>query len=312
MRSLERVAFLALILSLALPTFAQTGTIEGQIIGRDGEGLEGVAIAIDRTDISQHFETHAGSRGRFIHAGLPTGSYELSVVYDGKTAKLAARVRFGSISNVDIDLRRLMPYDPKQRHLTTLEGLTVPEKAQEELRKAIDSKDDLEAAKKHLEKAIEIAPNFEEALNNLGTIYRRKNQFAEAAALFERALKVNPQSYTARLNLGGTLLQLKQYEKALNENLRVLETIPDDPVAHSQAGLALFNLGKYEASIAHFEHAKRSDPNSPLWPGYLLASAYEILGNRAAAIAEYEDFLETYPGDSNRAEIEKRILALQH
>ena len=295
LRSLGRVAFVALVVSIALPTFAQTGTIQGQIIGRDGKGLEGVAIAIDRKNIPQHFETRSGSSGRFSHAGLPTGPYELSVLYDGKTAKLNAIVQFGGISNVDIDLRRLMPYDPEQRHRTNLSGLTVPRKAQEEWKKAIDSKDDLEAAEKHLEKAIELAPNFEEALNDLGTIYHRKKRFAETASLFERALKINPQSVKARVNLGGTLLQLKQYEKALNENLRVLETLPEDAQAHAQAGLALFNLRKYESSIPHFVQAKRSDPNSPLMPGYFLASAYDISGNAAAAIAEYEEFLKTHP-----------------
>jgi Carboxypeptidase regulatory-like domain len=89
--SLDRVGFVALVVGLALPAFAQTGTIQGQIIGRDGKGLEGVAIAIDRTDIPQHFETRSGSGGIFIHVGLPTGSYELSIVYDGKTAKLSAQ-----------------------------------------------------------------------------------------------------------------------------------------------------------------------------------------------------------------------------
>jgi tetratricopeptide (TPR) repeat protein len=312
LRSLGRVAFVALVVSLVLPAFAQTGTIQGQIIGRDGKGLEGVAIAIDRIDIPQHFETRSGGSGRFSHVGLPTGRYELSVVYDGQTARLNARVQFGGISNVDIDLRRLMPYDPKQRYRTTLSGLTVPRKAQEEWKKATNSKDDLEAAEKHLAKAIEIAPNFEEALNDLGTIYHRKKRFAEAATLFERALKVNPQSVTARVNLGWTLLYLKQYEKALNENLRVLETLPDDAQAHAQAGLALFNLRKYESSIPHFVQAKRSDRNSPLMPGYFLASAYDISGNAAAAIAEYEEFLKTHPYYSDRAEIEKRILALKH
>jgi cytochrome c-type biogenesis protein CcmH/NrfG len=47
-------------------------------------------------------------------------------------------------------------------------------------------------------------------------------------------------------------------------------------------------------------------------PGYFLASAYDISGNTAAAIAEYEDFLKTHPRYSDRAEIEKRILALKH
>jgi tetratricopeptide (TPR) repeat protein len=295
---------------LALPAFAQTGTIQGQIIGRDGKGLEGVAIAIDRTDIPQHFETRSGSGGIFIHVGLPTGSYELSIVYDGKTAKLSARVQFGGVSNVDIDLRRLMPYDPKQRHRTTLGALTIPRKAQEEWKKAIDSKDDLETAKKHLEKAIQIAPNFQEALNDLGTIYNRKKQFAEAASLFERALKVNPQSLTARVNLGGTLIQLKQYERALNENLRVLETLRMMRRPTLKLDLHFLTSGSMKCPSRIL--SMRNVRIRILMPGYFLASAYDISGNTAAAIAEYEDFLKTHPRYSDRAEIEKRILALKH
>jgi tetratricopeptide (TPR) repeat protein len=170
----------------------------------------------------------------------------------------------------------------------------------------------LKKAETHLKKALEIAPDFEAALNDLGTIYHRKGQFAQAAELFERALNMNPESTTARVNLGGTLIGLKQYDRAVTENLRVLDVRPDDALAHGQAGLALFNLGKYSEAITHLEKAKHFDPQSRLLPGFFLASALDVSGNKAAAILEYEDFLKTHPRYPDRVEVEKRIRALKN
>src|SRR5215510_3295869 len=297
---MRSVALTLLTFSFGLTAYAQTGNIEGHIIDRDGKALPGVTISIDRLGIKQHFETTSDRRGAFIHTGLPTGRYELSITYDCKPVKFDTRVPFGGTSKVDFDLRRLLPYDREQRHRVTPAGLTVSRKAQQEVQKAFEAKDDWEKAKKHLEKAIEIAPDFEEALNDLGTIYHRTGQYAQAAALFERALRVNPDSVAARVNLGGTLISLKQYERALIENMRVLAARPDDGLAHGQVGLSLFHLMRYEEAIPHFLQTKGSDPNSPLVPGLFLASIYDTLGRTEAAIAEYEEFLKVHSRDPAR------------
>jgi hypothetical protein len=126
----------------AVPAVAQTGSIQGQIIGHDGKGIERLTIAIDRIGISQHFETRSDNRGSFFHTGIPTGNYELSIEYGGKTLKLNARVSFGGTSTVNFDLRILVPYDTEQRHRVTTTALTVPRKAQEEWQKAFDAKDE--------------------------------------------------------------------------------------------------------------------------------------------------------------------------
>jgi tetratricopeptide (TPR) repeat protein len=304
---MRTVALLLLTISLGLRAYAQTGSIHGRVIDQDGKPLADVTISIDRLRFNHHFETKSNSHGTYTHMGLPTGQYELSITKDGKSAKLNTRVTFGNTSTVDFDLRQLLPYDREHRHRVTVAGLTVPRKAQAEWQKAYDARDDWEKAKRHLEKAIEIAPNFEEALNDLGTVYHRKKQYAQAVALFERALKVNPDSVTARVNLGGSLIGLEQYERALSENLRVLARRPDDVLAHSQAGLSLFNVKRYEEAIPHFQQAKQSDPNSAMLPGFLLAYIFDLLGRDEAAIAEYEEFLQTHPRYPGRGEIESRV-----
>ena len=234
---LRTASFVVLTLVLCERVYAQTGRLHGHVTGLDGKPVVGATIQITRLGIQQHFETKSNSSGNYDHVGLPTGRYEVSITHEGKTAKLNAVVRFGGDAALDFDLRILLPYDPEQRHRVTTTSLRVPKKAVDEWQKAFDSKDNLEKAKAHFEKAIEIAPDFLEALNDLGTIYYRRKQFAEAAALFERALKVDPDFVTARVNLGGALLSLQQFAQALDENVRVLAVRPHDPLAHAQAAL---------------------------------------------------------------------------
>jgi tetratricopeptide (TPR) repeat protein len=298
-------------LMLAVYAYAQTGNIHGQITGLDGKPLAGVTISIDRLNVRQHYEIKSDSHGNYAHTGLGTGFYEVSITYEGRPIKLNVPVRFGEDSRVDFDLRILMPYDRDQSHRVTTVDLTIPRKAHDEWQKAFDAKGDSEKAKKHLEKAIEIAPNFDAALSDLGTIYHRRLQYAQAAELFERALKVNPDSITARVNLAGCLIGLKQYERALSENLRVLALRPLDALAHAQAGLSLFQLRRYEEAIPHFQQARQSDPNSPALPGFYLAQSYDALGKDQSAVNEYEEFLKAYPRDPARSWVESRLRELK-
>ena len=78
------LAFLAVAMFVALPSFAQTGTIHGKVVEADGKPAAGVSISIDRQAITQHFDVKTDAKGSYLHAGLPTGQYNLSVEKDGK------------------------------------------------------------------------------------------------------------------------------------------------------------------------------------------------------------------------------------
>src|ERR1051325_11837599 len=53
------------------PALAQTGSIEGDVIGFEGTPLVGVTVTIDRKEIKQHFEIKkTDKKGHYFHAGL--------------------------------------------------------------------------------------------------------------------------------------------------------------------------------------------------------------------------------------------------
>src|SRR5919204_3975719 len=89
--------FLVMAMLLAVPGFAQTGNMHGKVTDTEGKPVTGATISIDRQGITQHFEVKTDNKGQFLHAGLPTGQYQISVLKDGKTKSmtLPATVRFG-------------------------------------------------------------------------------------------------------------------------------------------------------------------------------------------------------------------------
>ena len=78
---------------LAIPGFAQNGNISGKVVDTDGKPLTGVTMSIDRQGISQHFEVKTDNKGQYLHAGLPTGQYKVSVMKDGKALMTNENVR---------------------------------------------------------------------------------------------------------------------------------------------------------------------------------------------------------------------------
>ncbi len=77
-------------------------------------------------------------------------------------------------------------------------GLSAP---QIDLGVAYHRLEDLEAAERHLVKALEINPRHPIALNELGIVYRKTARFAEARQNYEAALAVYPGYHYARRNL---------------------------------------------------------------------------------------------------------------
>ena len=68
----------------------------GKVTDSEGKPMTGATISIDRQGISQHFEVKTDNKGQFLHAGLPTGTYKVSVLKDGKPLMTNdARVNFG-------------------------------------------------------------------------------------------------------------------------------------------------------------------------------------------------------------------------
>jgi len=107
------IILLMLAFSPGRELFAQTGTLEGDVRGPDGNPLVGVVVNINRKDITQHFEVKTDIKGHFFHAGLPVALYRVSLIQGGKELSIDnIRVPLGDTIKVDFNLKAGVDFDP--------------------------------------------------------------------------------------------------------------------------------------------------------------------------------------------------------
>jgi tetratricopeptide (TPR) repeat protein len=175
--------------------------------------------------------------------------------------------------------------------------LGIPKEATREYRKALDSlgKQDREAAIRHLEKAVRLAPQFADAWNRLGTISYKAQEYPNAERYFREAMEQDPTSYAPLVNLGAALLSQGKLHDALTVNLEAVERQSDDPLAHAQLGGTYFALGELDQAERHLKTAKMKDEKHFSNPQLMLARIYVQQENYSAVIEELEEFLRLHP-----------------
>lgn len=152
----------------------------------------------------------------------------------------------------------------------------IPVDARDDFETALDDIDDgdFEDAIGHLEHAVELAPDYFEALDALGAEYLRAGQLPEAEDVLERANTLSPASARPLLSLG-TLRYLQAEEQYRAENLPeaaelfleaaelLQQSIRRDPnvaKAHHNLGATQYRLEQYADSEASLKTALDLDP----------------------------------------------------
>ena len=273
-----------------------------EMVGRiEPPGAAAVSVFGATTPFNSSALADAG--GRFRVRRLPAGSYTVSVFLPGRgearqtvnvgpgTADRKRRVAV-TLALEDARLQR----DPRHGTVSARE-LAIPESAKreyEEARKLL-SRPDVEGATERLERAVEIAPRFSAAWNNLGTIAYQTRRFPRAEECFRRALDAEPGAYEPLVNLGGVLLTLMKIDEALEYNQYAVLARENDALANSQLGLTYFHMNRLELAEKYLKAAVKLDAGHFSHPQLALAEIYLRRGERARAAEALEDFLARHP-----------------
>ncbi len=112
----------------------------------------------------------------------------------------------------------------------------------------------------HLQRALELKPDFPETLNSLGSALNRLARPAEAKPFLDEALRLQPRFASAHNNLGIALIGLQQIDTALASFQRALQIDPAFASARVNYGWALANSGRLTDALAQLDQARRQDP----------------------------------------------------
>src|ERR1035438_8949824 len=122
-----------------------------------------------------------------------------------------------------------------------------------------------------MRRTVELAPQFSDVWNHLGTIAYQSRDYARAETCFRKALEADPAAFQPLVNLGGVSINLSKFEQALQYNLYAALTRPNDALANSQLGMTYFYLDKLELARKYLTTAKRLDPAHFSHPQLVLA-----------------------------------------
>jgi tetratricopeptide (TPR) repeat protein len=266
------------------------------------------------------FVAHAmtGSDGRFTFRKIESGAYIVSVFIPSRgearqtvevgpgTADSRRRVAVKlELKDSDFAFEDLI----KRRHAINTKQLAIPERAVREYHEAqkLLTKHDVEAAVRRLERAVNIAPQFSGAWNNLGTIAYQRQKYPQAAECFRKALAQDPELYEPLVNLGGVLLKLRRPREAYDYNLRAVVERPNDALANSQFGLTYLELGSMDMAEKYLRKASELDPAHFSHPQLVLAGIHLRQGHPVAAAADLTDFLKHHPDWEQAPAIREKI-----
>jgi tetratricopeptide (TPR) repeat protein len=163
----------------------------------------------------------------------------------------------------------------------------------------------------HFNKAISLAPDFYEALYQLGLEHSRQRRTAEAVQAFERAAAVRPSAAAPLRVLGRAYLENGQYQKAVDVLLKMSSTGPLAAEDRYTLGLAFYKLDRTVAAQQQFEMAISLEPNKNPAAYVQLHNALMKNGKPAEALTALENYLKLFPNDPKRKIIEESAKKLR-
>ncbi len=133
-------------------------------------------------------------------------------------------------------------------------------KLSKEAMKLYENKKIEETKNKYL-KILEIEPENEDALTNLGVILKRQNRAKEAIDYYVKAIKINPHNPLTYNNLGNALKEIKDYKRAILAFSDCIKRDMKNASAYNNLGITYEAMGDNNRAISSYKEAVKIDPN---------------------------------------------------
>ena len=301
-------AVAALLLLCGGAAHAQTTSIEGDVIGPDGKPMTNCknCVLIERQDIKGTYHTSMDKKGHYFHAGLPIGTYNISIVVDGKVLDHIDKVRskLGDPLPINFDLHAIAAKQQAMQKAAET-GQVSKEMARDmspEQKAAIEKQ--MNERKKELAKNKELMDAY-----NAGMTAMQAKQYDVAVTSFTKASELDPKQVAVWSQLAEANVALAKTKtgpekdaaltKGLEAYQKALELKPDDASAHNNYALALAQDKKIPEAQAELTKAAQLEPTKAGQYYYNLGA---VLVNTGQAEPACDAFKKAIDADGNYAE----------
>jgi len=312
-----------LLLNLVFCLFGaqSTFTVIGSVRNQSGQAVDGVRVSVMDENFQPIRTIFVDSSGRFTVRGLGQGRFTFRVEttgtpYEEQTQQIelqALRIRGGNETfPLDIRLKFKKGKEPKADNASVF-AQEVPAPARKEYDSGVKSlkSQKTDQAIASLKKAIQIFPDYYDALELLGAEYIKAAQFEAALPLLSHALEVNKRSYKCRYGVGVAHLKLNQLPQALEHLEKAAQMEPNNANAQMMLGLAYGTGRVFDKSEAAFRKALEIGGEAAAEAHFYLAGLFNKQERYSDARQELEQFLKEGKNVKDQTQIKAMIEKLK-
>jgi len=312
-----------LLLSLMVQPFAAQNyfSVIGTVRDDGGNPVTSIRVSLEDENSQPIRTVFTDASGRFKFPGLRAGNYRLRAETAGLPYEENSQpIELYSIQNVgststteetnvfDITLRRKKSGSSGSTPAVVF-AQVVPPSARDEFNKGASSlAKDPQNGMLALKKAIEIFPDYYDALALLGTEYLQKGQFDNSIATLVHAVEVNSKAYQCMYGLGVAFLNLKQFGESITWLQKAADGDPTNSDVFMKLGIAYGNKGALTDSETQLKKAYQMGVVDSL---LYLAGIYNKQEKYGEAWRQLELYLKEAKGLKDKSKINEMITSLK-
>src|SRR6266853_3241535 len=253
--------------------------------------------------------SYTNPSGRFEFSHLSPGTY--TVVATSGLQQASERVDASNFSN-SVNLRiqgAVKPADGVEGNSISIAQYRVPAKAREAYRKAHEEveKGKMDDAHKHLTKALELFPNYAEALTLSGVLELNQKDSQAAIADPDKAIKADGNYAMAYMVMGSAFNMQSKFDEAIRSLQRGQSLAPNYWQGYFEMGKSYIGKADYPAALRQLERAESMAPAE--YPLIYLLRAHALLSMKQfpEAMAALQAYLQKDPKGANVQQAEKML-----
>jgi tetratricopeptide (TPR) repeat protein len=255
--------------------------------------------------------------GRYEFLAMSAGRYRITVVNPEAPDQFCDPVladterAYSNRLQVDIHLRLPMIGEKRATRPATTSVTEATQEIPKPARKAYEQGLRLQKENRNdqaliaFNQALEIYPDYFQALTERGNLRMQANNLAEAEADFERALQSNADYPPALRGLGYCQIQGKNFEAAISNLERTHALEPKVPLTLLLLGYANLSLDRYEPAKQHLQQALKLGPESAARAHVYLSEVFAHEQKFKEAADEIRAYLRVKPDAADAAHLQK-------
>ncbi|MFN0108666.1 MAG: tetratricopeptide repeat protein [Blastocatellia bacterium] len=291
-------------------------TIFGRVSLPDGQPAARVKVFIETTNGLKR-DVLTDQEGNYEFRGMSGGRYRVYATnFDvpeqfSEPAESDTTRAYANRLQINVYLRLPLHSEKKEAKPGTISAIEAAQNIPKDARKAYEQgvkfqkENRPQPALEQFNKAIDLFPDYFQALAERGNLLTQHNKLAEAETDFVRALQLNDKYAPAYRGIGHCQIQQKNFQAAVSNLEKAFALDPNTPMTLLLLGYANLSLNHYEEARQCFQQALKLGASSAARAHVYLAEIYAHEQKFKEAADSIVTYLKANPNAPDAANLRK-------